>query len=467
MPVRIGDRVSDTQLGLLHMAQRTKIPEELAEYLLQVTRDSDITSGREDVHPDWQRLFHSEKTRLQKVLPSRDFEYLSSNLKPRKPYDDEVLNLNPKEYATIFLLGAGASKPRPSDIPTVNELLPDLLSRARRLDRADLKDLADFCEKSKIENIEDLLTAAQLSEYCSKNPSVLRLVEYLLYRKERESDQRRFPRPRLESVELSAVAFLKDTLQVLFGLLSSRMLPARPNNGHKAIASFVRSKKRSAIVTTNYDCCMDLALGEEGRDFTYKVDFSNTTSNTSSNNLTPLIKLHGSLNWFYCDTCQQVHLLDTRKIVRDYKRDAAPYSVIAVCRGCGGQRRGLLVPPLALKFDVAPPLTPLIDKAQQAIAVAELVIVVGFSFAEADLYISRMLIKSMQMARNVRMVIFDPDYTIADKVRAQFSSRVSNFDAKRILLVQGDCSKTLPQFLKGDLFRKRKSGLRREKAARS
>ena len=453
MPIHIGKKVSRVQTDYLRQAKVFKNPSALAEILKQVISDDDIISGREDVHPDWQKLFQTNKSDLQNSLPPAEFHALQNSLRIGKPYDSELCQINPTKCSTVFLLGAGASKPAPSDIPTVKELLPDLLSRARRLDRSDLKGLADFCDQSKIENIEDLLTAAQLSEYCSQNPSVLRLVEYLLYRKQTEPARNRFDKSPRESVDLSAVAFLKDTLQVLFGLLSSRMLPAQPNKGHKAIANFVKNSKGSAIVTTNYDCCMDIALGNQAIDFTYMIDFTNVDSNHSHKFLTPLIKLHGSLNWFYCDTCQQVHLIDIGKTVREYEKDAVPYSIIAVCRGCGGQRRGLLVPPLALKFDVAPPLTPLIEKAQQILHGADLIVVVGFSFAEADLYISRMLVKAMQTSKNVKMVVFDSNPSVTDKIRSQFSSRVTNFDVKRILKFDGDCAKTLPQFLNGSLFK--------------
>jgi NAD-dependent SIR2 family protein deacetylase len=458
MPLRIGNKVSSVQRELLDELKGSHNIAEIAEALLRVTTDADITSGKEDVHPEWQRLFQTNKSELQKIIAKSEFNAISNSLRStRKPYDAEVSQIDPSKCESVFLLGAGASKPIPSGIPTVKELLPDLLARARRLNRTDLTGLADFCNRTKIENIEDLLTAAQLAEYSSQNPSVLRLVEYLLYRKQSETERTRFNRQVREYVDFSAVAFLKDTLQVLFGLLSSRMLPALPNNGHKAIANYVNNSRGSAIVTTNYDCCMDLALGNEGRDFTYMVDFANSISKQKKKNLTPLIKLHGSLNWFYCDTCQQLHLIDIGKTIKEYNKDTVPYSVIAVCRGCGGQRRGLLVPPQALKFDVAPPLTPLIEKAQQVLNKAELIIVVGFSFAEADLYISRMLIKSMQTSKNVKMLIFDSEYTVVDRVRAQFSSRVSNFDAKRVLRIEGDCSKTLPQFLNGKLFNKHKS----------
>jgi thiamine pyrophosphate-dependent acetolactate synthase large subunit-like protein len=146
-----------------------------------------------------------------------------------------------------------------------------------------------------------------------------------------------------------------------------------------------------------------------------------------------------------------VYLIDIKKTVREYLADENCYSVIAVCKGCGGQRRGLLVPPLAMKFDMAPPLNPLIERAQEAFEGADVILAVGFSFAEADLYISRMLMKPLQLSDQSKVVVFDPDYAVVDKLRRQMSLRISGFDSKRILRVAGDCSETIPAFLSGRL----------------
>ena len=81
--------------------------------------------------------------------------------------DSLISEINPIEEQVAFLLGAGASKPSPSNIPTVTDLLPELLHvgrRARRLDREQVTSLADFCNDQGIDNIEDLLTAVLISD---------------------------------------------------------------------------------------------------------------------------------------------------------------------------------------------------------------------------------------------------------------------------------------------------------------
>lgn len=395
MSIVIGsDRISDEQSHLLRMATGGGPPSMIADALIQVAGDGEILAGDEELHPKWLNVFQHNRRNLRRRLPLSGYKRVEKFFASAQPIDSEIASVDPTAARASFLLGAGASKPKPSGIPTVKELLPDLLTRARRLDRDEVTRLADFCDETRIDNIEDLLTAAQISEFCTRNPTILRLVDFLIFRGEpvEETEFRRARRPR---VDVSAVPFLQDTLQVLFGLLSSRMLPAEPNAAHQAIVEYVRGSPETPVVTTNYDCCIDRALEEKSISFSYLIEFANQEPSSSAATVS-VIKLHGSLNWFYCDTCQAVHLIDIEKTVSDYLEDRASYPVIGVCRNCGGQRRGLLVPPLAMKFDVAPPLNPLIDRADESFSKSDLIVVVGFSFADADLYISRMLSKAMQ-----------------------------------------------------------------------
>ena len=427
-------------------------------------KNDDTPTGKESLHLD--RSNPSEQlvvSMLRKMAraraseTSKDFPALLRLLEPDQPTTDPLINeIDPSAVKMSFLLGAGASNP--SGIPTVKTLLKDLLDRARRLDRDELIRLAEFCDGAGITNIEDLLTAAQISEFCSRNPSVLKLVNFLIFREdERENRLEKILQPRRIPFDPSSLAFIQDTLQVLFGLLSNRMLPAQPNPAHTAIVEYLRDHPGTPVITTNYDCCIDRALGAKKIPFSYLIEFTNwQPPSTQSDTTSQLIKLHGSLNWFYCETCQEVHLIDIEKTVADYEEDRVPYPVIGVCRKCGGQRRGLLVPPLAMKFDVAPPLNPLIDHAASAFSESDIIVVVGFSFADADAYISRMLSKAMQASEKNRLVVFDPDAEVVEKVHRKFSLRIPAFDKNRILGVRGDCAKELPAFLSGKLYTKQK-----------
>jgi len=464
--MRIGiENISNQQQELLLGVKRGHGIAELVSAFERLMNDAEIQKQQEDVHPDWAEIFESAKDSLRRRLPPRRFDRYSTFFAELLPYDRTLEALDPEKLRISFLLGAGASKPEPSSIPTVKELLPKLLERGRRLDRDDVTKLADFCDERDIDNIEDLLTAAQLATFCSRNPTVLRLLNYLLYRRDPESveedfisEERRrmYPahihRSAAPPADLSSVAFLHDTLQVLFGLLASTMLPAKPNRAHESIAKFSKAHvESSSITTTNYDCCIDMALEELQQQFFYGIDFSNRKAVPAEPKAsTCLVKLHGSLNWYYCETCQEVQLVDLRSMLTQYAEDRAPYPVIGICKDCGGQRRGLLVPPLAMKFDVAPPLTPLLDLARNNFENADIICVVGFSFAEADIYISRMLSKSMQTKPDQRLLIVDPDSKVVSRVRRKFKASIPNFEPGRIIRMSGDCAQMLPRFLEGE-----------------
>jgi NAD-dependent SIR2 family protein deacetylase len=463
------DRVSTEQKDLLRHASSGDA-ESAAWAFLRLVQDSEIAAGEETVHPEWLEVYKKQSRTLGSSLPKEFRNQIRTFFDSLPVVDNQLSSLNLSKLKTAFLLGAGASKPSPSDIPTVKELLPQLLDRGRRLDRDDVTKLADFCRDREIDNIEDLLTAAQLATFSSRNSNILRLLNYLLYGGEgasrvgflssdvvveRSETGRVVRRREATAASVSSVAFLQDTLQVLFGLLASTMLPAKPNTAHEAIAKFVKEHPESWIVTTNYDCCMDIALEDVQLAPKYCLEFVNHQGSEKIENTekATLIKLHGSLNWYYCETCQSVQRIDIRETIESYLKDRGPYSVIGICKHCGGQRRGLLVPPLAMKFDVAPPLTPLITEARSAFESSSAIVVVGFSFAEADVYISRMLSKSMQRKPDQKLVIIDPSFEVADRVRRKFQSSIPKFDPKRIIGIAGDCSDALPKLLAGDYLK--------------
>ena len=346
----IGTNISAEQERLLSQARER--PGRI-ELFLRVARDSDIRGGREDLHQDWLKLFEAQRETIERERPGVIRE-LTSFFDEARPIDSTLASIVPATQKTTFLLGAGASKPEPSRIPTVKELLPQLLERARRLDRDDVTRLADYCDVEKIDNIEDLLTAAQLATFCSRTPTVLQLMNHLLYRRDAEepspvSYREGYGRIRMGRPEVAAdvpsVAFLQDTLQVLFGLLASTMLPARANDCHKAIVEYMSNYKGAAIVTTNYDCLIDMALEEGKAALDYRIAFDNVPEAQSNGGAREiLIKLHGSLNWYYCETCREVQRVDITQMIEQYMKDTSPYPVIGICKQCGGQRRGLLAP---------------------------------------------------------------------------------------------------------------------------
>ena len=267
--------VSETQIMYLRRAEvalRSRDFAEAANIIHHVISDSDIRSGREELHEGWADIWDGVKEDAHRYLPPGAADQISKAIEKIPRTDESLWQMRLSEGQPVtILLGAGASKPPPSNIPVVGEFLPELWRRARKLDRDDLNKLNSWCSENNISNIEDLLTAAQIADFSTRSRGILALLHRFLYsgrdqestyRTERERfyGRRTIPQPS----DVSAMALLQDTLQILFSLLAEPMISAEPNNGHKAIANLISKHANTTIITTNYDGCIDQELEEVG-----------------------------------------------------------------------------------------------------------------------------------------------------------------------------------------------------------
>jgi len=377
-------KVSREQRELLERAQKMD-PYEIPQHLFRLLRSR---AGGEPLDPGWKRIWAAvrDKAFELRAAPEEILRQIDTAVASIHSIEERIKKLRLRSSDQVcLLLGAGASAAAPSSVPTVAHLLPELWRRAGKIGREDIDHLATWCESHRVSNIEDLLTAAHLANFAAKNSSVTGLLDYFLFRAggiEQDDPSDVYGRRRrvMPHVDSSSIALLQDTLQVLFGLLTGTMIPAPPNKGHEAVVDFVRSHPRSSIVTTNYDGCADEALIRAKVPLITYID----ESTESSTERIDLIKIHGSINWSYCDSCHQVREFPLLDLKRSYESDSTSYAVIGICKNCGGQRRPLLIPPMGLKFIVFPTLIQLWNAARERLERADHIIVVGFSFSEAD-----------------------------------------------------------------------------------
>jgi len=398
----------------------------------------------------WEKYAESAGRYLSRARIAR-IEHALSEISGTDPEIDAIC-VSPDTRVTI-LLGAGASAPDPSSIPTVGGLLPELWRRARKIGRDDLDRLAGWCDERGITNIEDLLTAAYIANFAAKNRSITGLLDYFLFRSDRSAEEYGVPsrrrRPPMPEVDASSIALFQDTLQTLFGLLASTMIPARPNPAHDAIVQFVKKHPRTTIVTTNYDGCMDEAL------LRAKVPLGGSAE---AEGILPegkdgpeLVKMHGSINWSYCDSCLEVREFDLLELKRGFDQDRFSYAVLGICKRCLGLRRPLLVPPLSFQFMMFPNLVSLWNLARCRIEESDLLVVVGYSFSEAGTHITKMIDKSLTTKAPQKMVVCDSDSALVSGLRNRLSAHIDNFDVRRVLQAVGSCEVVLPDLLDGFL----------------
>jgi NAD-dependent SIR2 family protein deacetylase len=402
----------------------------------------------EELDPEWIELWENAIRQGLEFVPSEIKEALDEAIGKILVADRGVSDLDlTDETKVVFFLGAGASQP--SGIPTVDKLLGELWRRAKKIGREDLDRLSQWCEQQEITNIEDLLTSAYISNFSAKNRPVIALLDYFLFNRDRSAEEEvgyysRGGRTRRQgSVDVSSIGFLQETLQTLFGLLTSTMIVADPNPAHHAIADFMTGHEKSWIVTTNYDGCMDEALIRKGMALPDTL-FRLPTASLSANRL---MKMHGSFNWASCDSCQDLREFDLIALKQNYSDDKQSYPVICICKNCGGLRRPLLVPPLSLKFMMFPNLIDIWKAARECIENADIVFVIGYSFAEADSYIAKMVSRAMAQNDKQRLVVVNTDPKLVPNLRTKFSAHIDGFNTQRILRVRQSCDTSLPKIL--------------------
>jgi len=412
----------------------------------------------EPLDPRWLDIWLKYKSKAPGLLPQKLIKNIDKEIDSIEVVDGEIWKIKINSDTKItFLLGAGASAP--SGIPTVDKLLSELWKRARKIGRKDLDKLAKWCDERNITNIEDLLTAAYISKFTATNRAITSLLDYFLFsrRRELEEEEKEYLVTRrrraliTSEIDVSSISFLQDTLQTLFGLLTGFMISASPNATHNAIVNFIKDHKNSSIITTNYDGCMDESILRN------KMHLKGTIGSESEVNkpdAVQLIKMHGSINWAYCDSCQVVREFDLLELKETYEKDKLSFPVIGICKNCGGLRRPLLVPPLSFKFLMFPNLVDIWNSANQSIEEAGYLIVVGYSFSEADTYITKIISRSISMNKNQKMIIVNTDPNLSTTLRDRFSAHIDKFDKKRILKACESCEKILPNILKSILGKK-------------
>lgn len=385
-------------------------------------------------------ISETERYEIERIENEIQRRFQVNNKTTTRSPDRLIPSLETSERdSVVFLLGAGASAA--SDIPLVRELLEKLVEQARRTQDDDFNQLMEECRRRSDINIEDLLTAVYLSEFAVSEPSTLDLLQYFLLNDGKSPLTGSEMSDGQVETDVTSVNFIQDTIQTLFGSIASEMIPKDPNETHTEIRRFVEDHENVSIITTNYDYCMDEEL--------FKSINVNTGLDLVDNENEPegsvnLYKLHGSINWTYCDTCQSIDGVRPEKVKNKFNPDSGTldYPVIGICPVCKGQRRPLLVPPTSFKFVQFTPLINIRKGAMDELNEADYIIPVGYSFSDADAYVYKLVWGAMRRSDDTNMIVVDPsaeeENGVATELRERFEAQVEEFDGEeRIKSVAG------------------------------
>lgn len=159
------------------------------------------------------------------------------------------------------------------------------------------------------------------------------------------------------------------------------------------------------FLSTNYDILIDRALDSmDNIVVDYGVDFTNYSipGNTPENNksIVQLYKVHGSLNWSYCPTCNSLKLIKCQEGILKLATDP----VMAKCKRCQSMETPVIVPPTFFKDMSNIFLNIVWHKTETSLKNIEHLIFCGYSFPDADMHI-KYLLKRIQTNRTDRLKI--------------------------------------------------------------
>jgi NAD-dependent SIR2 family protein deacetylase len=190
-------------------------------------------------------------------------------------------------------------------------------------------------------------------------------------------------------------------------------------NIYEIFLRLVRTSK-AAIITTNWDIVL-----ESSKQFPLEggwVDYESVTAHdATSNKVNPLtevsgfkhhiLKLHGSLNWGFCDNCERIYYLN-KEIYEDltlFDDDVASYGVECnneACRENHIKLKTVIVPPTLSKLAKAQPqLVSIWNKAKDYLKLCNKIYFIGYSFPETDMQMRIFISNALRENSNLNKVI--------------------------------------------------------------
>ena len=202
------------------------------------------------------------------------------------------------------------------------------------------------------------------------------------------------------------IKFLRLYLVFLMADIINESLKTSKNL-HRTLINNLNKKKLiddSLFITTNYDILCDNALLDlyPGKKVDYGVDFVNYRDGSfepPDKDSIPLFKIHGSLNWLYCPTCNNLRITPREKIVYTLMVDPSQ----SYCKKCESVYSPIIVPPTFYKDLTKVFLNQVWNRAEVELLEVEHLVFCGYSFPDADIHI-KYLIKRIQKNRRNKKV---------------------------------------------------------------
>lgn len=303
--------------------------------------------------------------------------------------------------STAILFGAGASAAEGA--PVQSRLFADYFAAATRhgvsheMDR----ELATFFDVMFDINVDDPATLkTALFPTFEEALGILDLAE------RRRESLKEFDLENMAS-NSNRIRFIRQYLVMLMAKALHDKLHGSGNKHRELIRKLHRARRiqDTVFITTNYDILIDNALTSlyaKNVMLDYGIDFTNFDDpggwTAPDERAAKLYKVHGSLNWLYCNTCNTVTLTPKEKgiirLITDFRECSCP--------SCESVIVPIIVPPTYFKDMSNVFLSTVWHRAEQALRKVDHLVFCGYSFPDADIHI-KYLVKRVQTNRSSPM----------------------------------------------------------------
>lgn len=193
--------------------------------------------------------------------------------------------------------------------------------------------------------------------------------------------------------------------------------------------------KETFFISTNYDILIDNAIVNLYPDFSldYGVDFVNYKESGDwtkpNSNSVSLYKIHGSLNWLYCPTCNNLRLTPKEKGVIKLLGEENYSHQSASCKSCETIYSPIIVPPTFYKDFTNVFLNLIWNKAEQDLLDCKHIIFCGYSFPDADMHIKYLLkrIQKNRASNDLKISVVNNHTGKLDSVKKEEEYRYKRF----------------------------------------
>ena len=309
----------------------------------------------------------------------------------------------------VIILGAGATKACGG--PLTDEILPAALNgeivddmRAVKVD--DREELLYLTWKFMTECFNVPETRPIKKEDCPNLPMVLSML--------RRSIEMDMPIGNWQGQDL--VKAKRAIEYSVFSVIEAalRKITRNAHLHHSLLEPLYKNKTQPVVVSLNYDVIVDNTMFSLSDGYTnypmpdYGVDISTPRYMEVKNAgvFGSLLKIHGSLNWLYCEKCSRLDLfvseglngLSTSKAL-DELYHTAPFNDAYSCKGtrcrnhpnCDGFVSPVLITPTYVKDYQNPHIKKVWQQAEAAMKKADRAIIIGYSLPFDDVEIAMLL----------------------------------------------------------------------------